>query len=530
MDRTLIWGGTVIDGSGAPGQKQDILIENGKIACVARNIRTEDAEKIDASGMTVTPGWIDIHRHCDIAALSDAEFGLAELAQGLTTVVGGNCGLSLVPMSEKYAGQAKSYIAPCLGQAGGLLFENAGAYMRALNEQNLRLRMGMLVGLGAVRAAVKGYEKAPFTENEMAQAREKIAEGLEAGMLGLSVGVMYAPECYNTEDEYIALLSAAAPYHRPVCCHIRGEGDSLVPSVREVIRWGERAGIPVHISHFKCTGIRNWGRGIEQAIEEIEKARARGLDVTCDVYPYDAGATTMASLLPPSVMEDDNERLWDKLATGKGVEQVREALAKSHPGWDDMIQSIGWARISVSHADIPEDYTGKNMEEIAAMRRDGDLVAALCDMLARSRGNAGVVVHSMAQEDVDRVMKLPYANVISDALYGEGGSHPRRWGAYAKVIREYVLERGVLTLPEAIHKMTALPADVLGLRRLGRIQEGMKADLCIFRPEDVRDHATYQTPEAMSSGMERILIDGKTVWLHGKETGEQEKGRAVKAE
>lgn len=514
MQRTLIRGGLVVDGTGGEPVKADVLVEDGHIARVAPGLEAADALLLDASGKAVTPGFIDIHRHCDIAALNDPRFGAAELAQGLTTVVGGNCGLSLAPMSEAYAAQAEAHIAPCLGPARGLRFDDGGAYMRALAAKPPRVSMGMLVGLGAVKAAVKGFEKAPFAPCEMARARELISRALDAGMLGLSMGVMYSPECYNSSGEYASLLSAAAPYGRPVCCHIRGEGDGLVASVREVIGWGERAGIPVHISHFKCTGIRNWGRGVFEAVAEIEAARARGLDVTCDVYPYDAGATTLSSLLPPCVLEDDNERLWDKLGTVRGVEEVRSALSRPHAGWDNMAVSIGWERIRIGGAELGDGYdcAGKNLDAIARERGWDDSVHALCEILFRTRGNAGVVVHSMAPGDVDAAVRLPYAAIISDALYGEGPSHPRRYGAFTRALRDLVHERKVLTLAEAVHKMTELPARRLGIRDVGALSPGMRADICVFDPARVRDHATYAEPERMSTGMDMVLINGRIVW------------------
>ncbi|MDO5376730.1 MAG: amidohydrolase family protein [Clostridia bacterium] len=515
MERTLISGGLIVDGSGKTPARADLLIEDGRIAGIAPSIQAEGATLVQAAGKVVTPGFIDIHRHCDIAALIDPQFGIAELAQGITTVVGGNCGLSIVPTPEPYAEQIQAYVAPCLGPARGLRFADGEAYMRALAQKPPRVNMGMLVGLGAVRAAVKGYARKPFAHSELQRAKEMIACALEAGMLGLSVGVMYAPECYNTDEEYISLISAAAPYGRPVCCHIRGEGDGLVPSVREVIHWGERAGVPVHISHLKCTGIRNWGRGIGEAIEEIERARAGGLDVTCDVYPYDAGATTLVSLLPPCVLEDDGERLWDKLGTRQGVEQVRLALGKPQPGWDNMAESIGWDRITVSSAALAggERLAGKSLEAICNERNLSDPVEALCRLLAESRGNAQIVVHSMSRDDVDAVARLPYACLISDALYSQGPSHPRRYGAFARVIRDLVVERGVIGLPEAVRKMTALPAQRLGMADAGLLAPGKRADICVFDPALVRDHATYEEPQRLSTGMEAVFIGGKAAWL-----------------
>ena len=526
----LIQKGEVYDGTGAPARRADVLVRDGVIAQIAPGIQAADAQTVDASGCAVTPGFIDSHRHCDFAALTDEAFGKAELAQGITTVVGGNCGLSAVPLRQA-AAAAEAFVAPCLGPATATRYDSASAYMQALSHQPLRLHMGMLAGLGAIRVAVKGFAKSPFSRQEMDAATGLVREGLDAGMLGLSMGVMYPPECYNTDDEYVSLLRAASPYGRPVCCHIRGEGDSLVSSVRETIDWGRRAGMPVHISHFKCTGLKNWRDGIFRAIDVIEQARQSGQDVTVDVYPYAAGATTLLSLLPPSVLDEDNDRLWDKLGTSAGVEEVRTALSHSHPGWDDMIASIGWKRIKISSGIPGEafDCVNHDLEEIAEGLGLNGPVEAMCALLHRTRGNVGVVLESMDPQDVDDVARLPYSFFISDALYGEGASHPRRWGAFSRVIRDLVMDRGVLSLPEAIRKMTSLPAMRLGIANRGVLKQGMQADINIFDPAMVADRATYANPAQHSTGMKLILVDGQPVWNSNGEVASLCAGRAIRA-
>lgn len=526
--KLLIQKGDVYDGTGAPAQRADILIKDGVIEEIAPQIDATDAQLVDATGCAVAPGFIDIHRHCDFAAFTDMDFGKVELAQGITSVVGGNCGLSAVPLRQA-AAAAEAFVAPCLGPASATRYDSASAYMQALSQRPLRLHMGMLAGLGAIRVAVKGFSKSPFSKEEMEGATALVKEGLDAGMLGLSMGVMYPPECYNTDDEYISLMRAASSYGRPVCCHIRGEGDSLVSSVKETIEWGKRAEIPVHISHFKCTGLKNWHDGIFRAIDVIEQARQEGQDVTVDVYPYAAGATTLLSLLPPSVLDEDNDRLWDKLGTPAGVEEVRTALSHTHPGWDDMIASIGWKRIKISSSIPGEtfDCVNHNLEEIAEGLSLNGPVEAMCALLHRTRGNAGVVLESMDPQDVDTVARLPYSFFISDALYGEGASHPRRWGAFSRVIRDMVLERGVLTLSEAIRKMTWLPAQRLKLKDRGLLAKGMQADIALFEPSKVEDRATYANPAQLSNGMKLVIVDGNPVWSADGEIGYPSAGRAL---
>lgn len=517
--KTLLQGGSVIDGTGAAPFPADVLMEGGAIVRVEKDLSARADRILSCAGRVVAPGFIDIHRHCDLAALRDADFGLLELAQGITGVVGGNCGLSPVPMGEARAAQAEAFLAPCLGPAKGLRFPSLEAYLAALEKAGLPLHMGMLAAIGAIRIRVKGFAKAPFTVGEMDRARALLRESLEAGALGLSVGIMYPPECYTSREEYVRLLSAAAPFGRPLCCHIRGEGDSLVASVAEVIEIGERAGVPVHISHFKSTGRKNWNREIYRAIEVIEDARARGQDVTVDFYPYTAGATTLVSLLPPGVLEDDNERLWDKLGTAVGVEEVRAALASPPAGWDDMVGSIGWENIQISAARMPggAGIAGKRMPEAARLLGLAGPLEALCHILSQTRGQAGIVVHSMTAEDVAVVARLPYAMIISDALYGEGGTHPRLYGAFPRALRHLVREEGLLTWQEAIHKMTGLPARRLGLSDRGRVAPGYVADVCVFSPQDVTDVADYLEPRRLSRGMDAVFIRGREAFVAGGE-------------
>lgn len=509
--KTLIQNGYLYDGTGSKPVQADILMENERILRVGKKLPQDDAEIVDASGKAVTPGWIDIHRHCDLAALTALEFGEAELRQGLTSVVGGNCGLGVTADAGEAYDQASALIAPCLGSTNGLRFSGMGQYLDTLDQTGLRLNMGMLAAVGATKIAVKGFEKTPFTPQQMDKARALLREQLEEGALGVSLGIMYPPECYTTMEEYVQWLSVCAPFHRPMCCHIRGEGDSLTDSVREVIEIGRRAEIPVHISHFKCTGRKNWRKGIYRAIEEIERARAVGQDVTVDFYPYTAGATTLLSLLPPTVLEEDDNRLWDKAGTREGVKQIREALAHAPAGWDNMIDAIGYERILIANAAFEdgERLSGRNLTEAAEILGLESPTEAMCFLLNRTRGNTGVILQSMDENDLREVARLPYSLLISDALYGPGATHPRLYGAFPRAIRQMVCQKHVLTLEEAIRKMSYLPTKRIGLEERGQIREGMRADVLVFDPEKLQDLATYENPRVLSIGMEHVYVGGR---------------------
>lgn len=507
-----IQGGLIYDGSGSAPFVGDLLLEGDKILEVAPRISCEDAQVIPAHGRAVTPGFIDTHRHCDLAALFDPEFGKLESAQGITTVVAGNCGLAPAPAVPELSDELYDFLEPCLGTAPGRpLFPKVSDYMERLREKKYPVNVGVLCATGAVTTAAKGFANLLFTPETMAKAEAYIADAMEAGALGLSCGIMYTPECYSRMEDFISMAKAAAPYGGYLTSHIRGEGNSLLPSVREVLAVGEQAGVPVNISHFKVTGKKNWGRGIQAAIELIEKARARGQDVTADAYPYTGGSTTALSLVPPTVLEASGGDLFSWLKTKAGADLLCREIEKEFDGWDNMVSSIGWDRILISSVIQEKDriYAGKNMEEAAAMagQEPGILLARL---IAENQGKVGVILMSMSQEDVDTVLKLPYVSVISDALYGGGDMpHPRLYGAFPRIIREYVVERKLLTLEEAVRKMTSLPAKRAGLSRRGLLKAGYQADILLFDPKKVRDPASFQNPKQLAEGFDLVLVNGK---------------------
>ena len=514
--RTLIQNGTVIDGTGSAGRRADVLVENDVIAEMAPGIRADADVVLDAQGKTVTPGFVDVHRHCDVAPMLDPEFGKIELAQGITTVVGGNCGLAPVPCSPECRDEMYDFIAPIVGNIPkDMMFGSYRDYAGALAAAPLRLNMGFLAGSGAVKTAVKGFSSKPYTPAETAAAQQHIREAMEVGALGVSLGIMYQPEAYSTEREIADVVRPAAAYDAVLTAHIRGEGDSLVESVREVIRIARDAEMRLNISHFKATGIRNWNRKIFEAIEEIEKARAAGQEVTADFYPYDGGSSLLQSLIPPTLLGESNQELYRRLGTREGRELLRREIYKEHEGWDNMAASIGWDRILISSVTRPEHtaFSGKSIASLAEELGCTDPADLVADLMASEEGKVGIIVCSMAQEDVDAIAKLPWTALISDALYGGGDCpHPRLYGAFPKFIREYVMQRGVLDLPTAIRKMTSVPAGRMGIAGRGLLQPGYKADILVFDPARLCDFATYTNPRQLCTGIDYALVNGTVAW------------------
>ena len=518
--RYLIKNGLIYNGSGGKPYGGDILIDGGKIAAVGGELNVNGADVIDASRQIVAPGFIDMHRHCDIAALKEG-FGRIELAQGLTSAVAGNCGLSAVPCDPIRRGEFYDFIEPCLGCPPPDMPVTFDGYMTALENVPLPMSLGVFIGTGAVRISIKGFSGAAFTRSELEKASACISDALDRGALGVSIGIMYIPECYNEVGDFAYMLAPAAKRGRPAVVHIRGEGDGLVDSVKEAIHLGKISEVPIHISHFKSAGVKNWRDKIHEAIGEIESARNAGQDVTVDFYPYEGGSTTLLTMLPPSFMARGVDGALRTLSDKKGVDLLRTELLKEHPGWDNYSRTLGWERIIISSVGSRDGrYIGKTVTENSREHGFADEVEFVARILREENGKVTIINMSMCEEDIETVAKLPYSFVISDSLYsGSGSPHPRLYGAFPKIIRDYVNGRKILTLEQAINKMTLLPAKRLNIKNKGFIGEGRDADLVIFDPNEFRDRATFTDPTAAAEGLRMSFINGEMAVREGKPTG-----------
>lgn len=503
----------VCDGTGKKPFLGDILVDGPKIKAVSSApLGNLDAEVLDAEGKTAAPGFIDAHRHCDLAALYDPEFGKLELAQGITTAVMGNCGLAPAPCVPEYRNQLYDFLEPCLGNAPkDSFFPQVSDFFQALERKKYPLNLGVLGATGAITTAAKGFGDVPFDALSRKKAEGWVRDAMEAGALGLSCGIMYTPECYSSTEDFVYLAKAAGEYGGYLTSHIRGEGNSLTQSVEEVIEIGKRAEVPVNVSHFKVTGLQNHGWGIQQAVDAIERARASGQDVTADAYPYTGGSTTILSLAPPSVLEKAGGDLYGYFQTEEGRRVFGEEIQKDFSNWDNMVFSIGWERIIISSAAREQDrvFAGKSFTEAAGLAglSEPDL---FCRLVSGNAGKVGVIVMSMSQEDVDRVLCLPYVSLISDSLYGGGDMpHPRLYGSFPKFLREYVMEKKLLSLEEAVRKMTSLPARRLGLKNRGTLEAGKYADILIFDPARFRDQATWEKPTQLAQGLSSVFVNGR---------------------
>ena len=356
----------------------------------------------------------------------------------------------------------------------------------------------------------------------MAEARAFVEDAMKEGAAGVSVGIMYLPECYSTTDEFARLLEPVGRYGRVVTAHIRGEGDSMVDSVKEMIEIGRKAGCAVEISHFKSCGMANWGKDIHRAIGLIEEARAKGQDVTCDFYPYEGGSTALTTMIPPVYVQGDMNRALKRMGTPEGIAEFRKACSVTYDDWDNFAITLGWDRILISGVvrKHNEKYLGMTVTEAARTFGFEDAAAFAAWLMHDEDGRTAIINMSMCQEDIDTVARLPYSVVISDSIYADTNTpHPRMYGAFPKIIREYVREWGILTMEQAVMKMTSLPADRMKLERRGRLAEGCYADVNIFDPARFRDNATFPDPARMAEGLWLCMVNGNVALRDGKPLG-----------
>ncbi len=516
MSRFCIRGGLILDGSGGPPHQADLLLDDGIIAAVGSLPPDPGCDTLDASGLCVSPGFVDIHRHGDLLALRGV-LGPAELPQGITTVVNGNCGMSAAPCPPESAALLHGYLRPVLGEpppgAACTLYSD---YAQRLRSIPLAVGVGGYIGCGTVRIAIKGFDTAPMTAGELERARDLVRDAMAAGAVGLSLGLMYTPERYMPRAELVALMGEAARAGGLVSAHIRGEGASLLASVREALDLAKESGAALNISHLKAAARESWGQTLRRAIDAMEDARAAGQDVTCDVYPYTAGATMLQTLLPPQYQGGG-------LALLRGAqhrESLRRQLACHHDDWDNLALSLGWeaAVVTAAHADDAA-CVGLSVAAIAA-RRGVDPVDCLCDLLLRSDGQAAMVLHSMSPDDMAMVLALSYSMVISDAIHPPAGlPHPRAYGAFPRALR--LAGEGALPMEQMVRKMTAMPARRAGFADRGLLQPGLRADIVLFDGRAVGDRATYEDPAQAPSGIPWVFIGGRPAVAHGRIVNDQ---------
>ncbi|MBI4593337.1 MAG: D-aminoacylase [Candidatus Rokubacteria bacterium] len=516
-----IEGATVIDGTGAAGGRADVGVRDDTIVAVGDLSRELAGRTLNAAGRVVAPGFIDMHSHSDWRLWVNRR-AESKIRQGVTLEVVGNCGFSPAPVSTEHLADMRGF---ALYLPPGLDFRwrSVGEYLDAFDAQGTALNVIQLVGHGALRVAAMGFARRPPTAEELTGMQRSLEEGLRAGAWGLSTGLIYAPGSYATTAEIVALARTAARGRSFYASHIRGEGATLLDAVTEAIRVGRESGLPVQVSHVKAAGRPNWG-GVADALALIDAAAGEGLDVQADVYPYMASSTTLRALLPDWALEGGIDAMVGRLGDAAVRARVRAELETPGTG-QPLGERIGWENIMVASAPRRRDAEGKRLATIA-LERGMDPLDAAIELIVDGAGKATIVLFQLDEGDLRRALAHPRVMIGSDgsalAPYGElgeGKPHPRSYGTFPRVLGEYAREQRVLSLAQAVHKMTGLPARRLGLRDRGVIRAGAKADLVIFDPKRVADQATYEDPHQYPVGIEHVLVNGHFVIKDGEHTG-----------
>ena len=490
----LIRNADILDGTGAPSYKANLAIKDGKIVAITKG--TPEAKTvIDAAGKTVSPGFIDSHSHSDGTVFSSPD-QKEKIEQGITFSITGQCGFSAAPKRN---------------QEGDL--ELVSAYMERAKSTPQGSSSSMLIGFNTLRAAVLGNANRAPSPEELEQMKELLRDAMRAGAMGVSFGLIYVPGCYATTEEVVEIAKVVGEYNGILASHIRNESDHLLEAVEEFLTAIRASGCRAVFSHHKSSKKRNWGM-VKKSLAMIDAANAEGCDVYLDVYPYTASHTSISSTFLPSKYHPEG------LKSVKDLLDNRELLDKIKADRYAMDgEDFSW--VFVTYASGHPEYHGKTLNEIAEMRGETDRVETAFNILRETNCSANACYFSMCEEDVEYVMKHPRAMICTDSSVAQGRDHfhPRLRASFPRALGRYVRERGVVTLPEMIRKMTSLPASVYRLKTKGLIKEGMDADLCIFDPETIIDRSEFLNPTAKNEGLAYVIVDGKIVVEDGVHNG-----------
>ena len=437
----IIKNGKVVDGSGNPWFYGDVGVKEGKIVKVG-SVDQQAHQIVDAQRKVISPGFIDGHCHSDLMILNYPQSEI-KLQQGVTTEVVGNCGLSPAPFFGEYAKLLQEYVQPVIGTSReAWSWNTVEEYVNVINNARPSENISTYVAHGTLRILVMGFANRAATKAEIERMKVLLEEGMKAGAIGLSIGLLYAPGSYSSKEEIAELCSVLPKYNGLFSTHIRGEGNNLIPSIKEVIWIAQTAGVPLHVSHLKAAGKRNWGM-VQEAMEVITDAREKGLDVTCDVYPYSASSTMLLTVMPPWVLEGGVQHTLERFRDKNIRKKIREELEVEQTDWDNLVCSTGWDNVMISSVQTDQNRSleGKNIAEISELRGIHP-VDCVMDLLLEEGGNISIVYFLMSDDDVSQVVQWENSLIASDSLHCDTGKpHPRLYGSFPRVFAKYV-QRG----------------------------------------------------------------------------------------
>jgi N-acyl-D-amino-acid deacylase len=506
----VVRNGRVLDGMGNPWIVADVAIAGGRFVRIGA-VEGRGRQEIDARGRYVSPGWIDM---MDQSGAVLPRNGLAEnkLRMGVTTAIGGEGGM---PVNA----------------------DRVAEYLDGLEKTGISINFGSYFSETQARTAVLGNTAREPKAEELARMQAILETAMRGGALGMTTALIYPPSTFAKTDELVAMATVAARYGGIYATHMRDEGKDLIGAITEAITIGERGGLPVEIFHLKAAWQPGWGTLMRQAGETINAARARGVDVAADMYVYTAGGTGLEATIPTWAQEGGRAALLKRLTDPAIRDQLKQEMVSGLPGWSNLVEAAGgWNRVVLANARNAdnEKFVGKDLETIAK-EWGKDPADAAFDLVAQGQGRVMAIYHMMSEPDIETALRFPWTSIGSDAgaAVADGGqdptglTHPRAYGNFPRVIARYVRERGVITLEEAIRKMTSWPATRMRLPGRGAIREGLWADAVIFDYATIQDRATYDEPRLNPEGIEYVLVNGQVVIDHGTHTGARP-GRVIR--
>lgn len=510
----------IVDGTGAPWYKGDLAVKDGRIAAIGK-IASGAARVVECKDHVLAPGFIDTHAHYEsiINLVPGTE---ANLMQGVTTQICGVCGLSPAPVSDEVEPDVKQYVSFA---AAGLKLDwpwrSFGEYFNTIDSLPLGVNFSAYVGHGTLRILAMGFVDKKPSEEELERMKSLLREAMEAGALGMSTGLFYPPGVWSDVDELAELGKVLAEYGGVFASHMRNEADQIVKSVEEVLEVGRRSGCKLQVHHHKVGGVKNWGL-VNTTLAMMEKARREeGLDVMLDQYPYAVSATTLRAILPPWAQVGGVQATIDRLKDEEYRKRIIADIGTGLPEWENQYMQVPGAKaVLLFYTPHTPQYQGMNLEE-AAKVHGKDPVSTALDIIMLNNGSDLAGYGSMSEEDVKTVMRSPLTMVGSDTIPGSATvkCHPRAFGTFARVLGKYVRDEKVLTLEEAVRKMTSLPAARFGFAGKGVLHVGMDADLVLFDPTTVRDVADFADSARYPEGIDMVVVAGRIAVESGKETG-----------
>jgi N-acyl-D-amino-acid deacylase len=525
----IIRGGNVYDGTGSAPRRADVGLRGDHIAAIGDLSGAKAATVVEATGLAVAPGFINMLSWSTESLLADGR-SQGEIRQGVTTQIMGE-GDSMGPLTDEMRRRR-------IESQGDFKFEitwtTLSEYLRELERRGVSQNVASFIGATTIREHVVGLEDRKATADELERMRALVRQEMEAGALGIGSSLIYAPAFYASTEELIELCKVAAQYRGRYISHMRSEGNRLLEAVDELLRIAREAKIPAEIYHLKAAGERNWPK-MDKVVAMVEKARGEGLQITADMYTYPAGATGLDAAMPPWALDGGYEALYKRLRDPEARKKIADAIRAPTDAWENLYLAAGSPErvlLVEFRNEALRNLTGKTLAEAARIRKE-DPVDAIMNLVLEDQSRVGTVYFMMSEDNIRKQIRLPWVSFGSDAasmategLFLKSSAHPRAYGNFARLLGKYVREEKVITLEEAIRRLTSLPASNLALDRRGLLQAGHFADVVVFDPATIADRATFENPHQYSVGVKQVFVNGVHVLKDGEHTGAKP-GRAL---